>query len=100
VVVLLLNELKEFEMIRSLGTRLIIKQVKVGGETTSDSGIILSTNNNNTTLGEIVSIGLDAGDKWQIGQHIVPNWNKVEHLRIDGVDLFSIEVKDILGVIA
>jgi co-chaperonin GroES (HSP10) len=84
-------------MILATSKKLIIKEV-AGKEAVSESGIILSKADVNTTLGEILSIGPDCVNKFKIGDHIVPVWNKVQHFRIGGVNLFAIHEDDVLGV--
>lgn len=86
-------------MIHATATKLIIKEVKSKTENTSVGGIILSSGNDNTTKAEIVSVGPACVGKFKVGDVVVPVWAQVQHLRLDGVDMFGIDEQHILGVI-
>lgn len=86
-------------MIEALSTRLIIKQVKKESENTTDSGIILSQSSDDTAKAIVVAVGPDIKQKIAVGDTVVPIWQRVQHVRLGGEDMFGIDEQDIIGVL-
>jgi len=84
-------------MIQALSTRLIIRQIKNTAENTTTSGIVLSSGSDDTALAEIVSVGPDCKQRLKVGDRVVPIWNRCQHARVKGQDLFGIDEQDIVG---
>jgi|688.fasta_scaffold546389_3 co-chaperonin GroES (HSP10) len=84
-------------MIEALSTRLIIKQVRREKEHTTSSGIVLGSSSDDTAPAEVIAVGPDCKQKLAAGDRVMPIWQRVQHVRINGEDLFGIDEQDIIG---
>lgn len=84
---------------QALSTRLIIKQIKTDEDLKTTSGIILSQASNDTPKATVVAVGPDVKQKIEIGDVVVPVWNRTHGIRVDGQDVFGVDEQDIIVVV-
>lgn len=85
-------------MMEALSTRLIIKPLKRESQAATASGIILSQSSDDTAQAEILAVGPDCKQKFEVGNRVVPIWQRVQHVRLNGEDIFGVDEQDIVGV--
>jgi co-chaperonin GroES (HSP10) len=86
-------------MIEALSTRLIIKPVKRESQSATASGILLSSSSDDTACAQVIAVGPDCRQQFQIGNHVIPVWQRVQHVRLNGEDIFGVDEQDIIGVV-
>ena len=83
-------------MIEALSTRLIVKQIKTDDDLKTSSGIILSQASNDTPRATVMAVGPDV-KTIEAGAVVVPIWNRTHGVRVDGTDLFGVDIADIVA---